>query len=130
MMDDKPYFYDEVKVNIDYDRKINDPTRKYFAIYDDNNLVGQIYLKNIDYNNKSAEFGIALINDLVKNKGIGSYAIRLLIDYSFNTLKLDTILANTVIRNTRSQHVLEKVGFKKLFIDTSFIYYELKKVTC
>ena len=36
-----------------------------------------------------------------------------------------TVNADTLIKNTRSQHVLEKVGFKKIKKNNHFIYYRI-----
>ncbi|MCL2169757.1 MAG: GNAT family N-acetyltransferase [Defluviitaleaceae bacterium] len=46
-------------------------------------------------------------------------------EYAFETLNLQTIKADTVLRNTRSQHVLEKIGFVYTHEDVLFKYYEL-----
>jgi RimJ/RimL family protein N-acetyltransferase len=106
---------------------MSDNKRKYFAIIHNKKVIGQIYLKHIKLNEKTTEFGIALVDDTVKGKGYGTEAINLLISYVFNILNLETIKADSVIRNTRSQHVLEKCGFKYINVDSEFKYFVLKK---
>ena len=55
---------------------------------------------------------IHLQNDTVKGKGYGTRAEQLAIQYAFEVLNMVAVNADTIIKNTRSQHVLEKVGFK------------------
>ena len=52
-------------------------------------------------------YSIHLQNDAVKNKGYGTQAERLAIAYAFDALGVDHILADSVEKNRRSQHVLE-----------------------
>jgi RimJ/RimL family protein N-acetyltransferase len=125
MMTDTPYTYDYEKCQESYISRTLDPTRQEFAIMSDGELVGLISLKRIDKEKKQAEFGIALTDDLVKGKGYGTQAIALLVDHAENTLGLRTILANSVHRNTRSQHILIKVGFVYTHEDANFKFYEL-----
>lgn len=127
MMDNNSYKYNMESVENGYIAKMNDATRLYFSINHCSKVVGQIYLKHIDKIEKSTEFGIALINDSEKGKSYGTEAIKMLCDYTFGTLGLECITANTVLGNTRSQHVLEKVGFKYTHEDVDLKYYKLEK---
>lgn len=126
MMNATPYTYDFDCVEKEYYAKSNDSTRKYFIIIHNGEAIGTIYLKHMDMVKKSTEFGIALINDSVKGYGFGTEAIYLLIEYTFNILGFECILADSVLRNTRSQHVLEKVGFIYTHEDSVFKYYKLE----
>jgi len=127
MMTEIPYQYSYQSCE-DYFRKMtSDVTRKYFAIIANGRVVGQIYLKHIDWYAKTSSFGIALSNDLVKGKGYGTKAITALLKYAFNDLHLETIFADTVLRNVRSQHVLEKLGFTHTHDDDNFRFYKLSR---
>ncbi|MGM9968782.1 MAG: GNAT family N-acetyltransferase, partial [Anaeroplasma sp.] len=55
---------------------------------------------------------MTLKNDKYKNNGIETQVELLIIQYVFNELNIPTLYADVIITNTRSQHVLEKVGFK------------------
>ncbi len=127
MMDETPYTYDPQQCDRAFELRMQDKSRRYFAIYAGAELVGNIYLKHIDWETRSASFGIALQCDAVKGKGYGSAAIVRLISYAFETLGLEVLLADAVLRNTRSQHVLEKLGFVHLRDDEVFRYYELRR---
>ena len=83
--------------------------------------------KHIDFEKKECELSIHLQNDSVKNKGYGSAAERLALAYAFENLGMESVLADSVLKNTRSQHVLEKVGFVLIGVDDTFKYYRCDK---
>ena len=87
------------------------PERKMFAIVVDDRIVGECKLKEIDHNSKECSMGIHLQNDSVKEKGYGTQAERLVLRYAFEELGMLAVNADAALKNTRSQHVLEKVGF-------------------
>jgi len=127
MMDATAYIYDYRRCDDAFLKKTADETRRYFTIIHQGTVVGEIYLKHIDAKRKTTEFGIALVNDSVKGKGFGTEAIRLLIEYAFGELEIDTIFADSVLRNTRSHHVLEKSGFVYTREDDTFKYFRLDR---
>ena len=127
MMEPTPFVYDFNRCEEAFRKKMPDATRQYFSIICESKVVGEIYLKHINMERKTAEFGIALINDSVKGKGYGTEAITLLIDYVFKILLLDELTATSVLRNVRSQHILEKVGFVYSHEDYKFKHYVLSK---
>jgi RimJ/RimL family protein N-acetyltransferase len=125
MMDTSPYTYDFEQAETAYNVKTADPTRQYFAITHDGKAIGVLYLKKIDSVMKSADFGIALTNNTVKGKGYGTEAITLLMEYVFDVMEFETLNADALLRNTRSQHVLEKAGMTYTHEDAEFKYYTL-----
>ncbi len=127
MMDSTPYVYDKDNAEKSYFARVSDPTRLYFSIMLDNNVIGNIYLKHIDESKMRADFGIALTNDSVKGKGYGTEAVKLLLNYAFRSLGLNSITADSVLRNARSQHMLEKLGFNYTHEDSVFKYYIIEK---
>ena len=103
---------------------INDvPDRKLFAIMVDDQIVGECKLKNIDTEKRECSMGIHLRNDSVKGKGYGTLAERLILQYAFEDLGMVAVNADASIKNTRSQHVLEKVGFQLIRENDVFRYY-------
>ena len=66
-------------------------------------------------------------NDAVKNRGYGTQAEILALDYAFQDLKLQTVFADAIHKNIRSQHVLEKVGFRETHCNDQFVYYRCDK---
>ena len=132
-----PALYMDMSVYSDYIYNINKVdeyyegqqvvTRIVFTVLLDNKPIGEIKLKYIDYDKKECTLGIVLQNDKVKGKGYGSYAERLAIQYAFDKLGMKVVLADAVLKNERSQHVLEKVGFQYICKDDTFIYYKLEE---
>lgn len=127
MMTDEIYEYSKEKVDNYFDERTKDPKRKIFAITVDEEAIGEVQIKYIDYTMKKGNLGIHIVNDSFKGKGYGTEAEQLIINYAFDQIGLNTLYADAVIRNTRSQHVLQKLGFRYVYEDEVFKYYELKK---
>jgi RimJ/RimL family protein N-acetyltransferase len=127
MMIAEIYQYSREKVDIYFNERTKDRNRKIFAITVDEEAIGEVQIKYIDYTMKKGSLGIHIVNDSFKGKGYGTEAEQLIIEYAFKNMVLNTLYANTVLRNTRSQHVMQKLGFKYVYEDESFKYYELKR---
>ena len=84
-------------------------------------------LKGIDTKKRECGMGIHLRDDSVKEKGYGTQAERLILQYAFEELGMIAVNADAVLKNTRSQHVLEKVGFQYVREDDVFKYYRCEK---
>ena len=123
----EPYAYHEDKVKDYYKQKVLQPDRVFFAVCYQGETVGEIQLKRIDRAGKHATLSVHLSDDRYKNRGWGTQAIEMTIAYAFTTLGLDTIYADAVHRNTRSRHVLEKIGFVLTHEDDILRYYKLRK---
>lgn len=121
------YLYDREKVDAYHQSKTSDPRRRLFAICHEDTVVGEIQLKRIDRSRGCATLSIHLANDMYKNRGWGTEAIRLLTEYAFGELDLQTVYADCVHRNVRSRHVLEKLGFAFLKEDALLRYYCLTR---
>lgn len=89
--------------------------------------------------NSEAEIGIKVCNTKYQEKGIGTTALRLLIEYLFYEMNVDKIRLDTNLKNIRAQHVYEnKIGFHKMAVHEdswrdqlgvlqSFVEYELSR---
>lgn len=121
-----PYKYDESKV-VQYFESKQNPSRVFFAILKDGKPIGEIHLKQIDRQKKECTLSIHMQNDTVKGRGYGTRAERLALRYAFDVLGMDAVNADTVIKNTRSQHVLEKVGFQFIREENVFKYYRCER---
>ena len=78
--------------------------------------IGSCGFMDIDDINRCAEFGIFIGEESDKNKGYGTEAAMLTIDYGFNILNLSSIFLRVHTNNKRALKVYEKVGFKKIGI--------------
>lgn len=121
----REYVYNEDNVNKSFDEEDKDNRRILFAVSVDDNPVpiGVLKLKYIDYEKKQCSMGISLTNDSVKNKGYGTEAEKLALKYAFNKLGMTRVNADAILKNKRSQHVMEKVGFEYVREDEMFKYY-------
>ena len=119
----KPYKYSVENADATVERH-DQLGRVYLAIVlDDGKPIGEIVLKKIDREKKHCTMGISLQADRYKNQGYGTEAERQALRYAFDEMKMDTVFADSVLKNTRSQHVLQKVGFRETHRDEYFVYY-------
>ena len=109
-----------------YMKRQQDLKRIPLAIMCDDEIVGEIVIKNIEPD-VCATMGIALKNAKYKDHGIGTLAERLAVQYVFDVLNIPTLYADTIRTNVRSQHVLEKVGFTLIREDQDFKYYRIDR---
>lgn len=75
--------------------------------------IGSISLERIESKNQNAELGIGIGEKKYWDKGYGTEAVRLLIDYGFKQLNLHRISSTVFSPNKRSLKMHQKVGFVK-----------------
>lgn len=73
--------------------------------------VGMASITDIDYKNSVACLNIKISQNKYRGKGIGSKTIKLLIQYGFEELNLNCLVANILEYNTASRRLFEKFGF-------------------
>lgn len=76
-------------------------------------LIGNIGLKDINHLHRTATLGIFIGDKECRNKGYGTDAIKLLLDYGFNYLNLKNIKLDVFEFNQRAKACYEKCGFKE-----------------
>ena len=94
---------------------LKDLSQKHnYAIIDikTNKLIGNCGFLEIDNLNQTAEIGILIGNKKIWDKGYGTEAMVLLMDYGFKALNLHNILLKVFSFNERAIKCYEKVGFK------------------
>lgn len=119
------YAYNQEKVDERFD-SLQTPERVVFAVMLDGAPIGEVQLKRINRERNDCTLSIHLQNDAVKNRGFGTQAEKQAVRYAFDVLKLDAVNADAVLKNTRSQHVLEKAGFMFTREDEMFRYYRIE----
>lgn len=92
-----------------------DNSRYDFAICDieDDSYIGELSILDIDLDNLSAGFRIAINKQANMNKGYGSEAISLVLDFVFNHLELNRLELEVYSHNQRAIRAYEKAGFIK-----------------
>lgn len=124
----KPYIYNEAECDAYFERHQN-LGRVHLAIMGNDEPIGELVLKNIDHAQKCCTMGISMKNDAFKNKGYGTQAEIMAIEYAFDELGMESVYADALLQNLRSQHVLKKAGFKETHQDGTFRYYRCDKDT-
>ena len=122
----QPYVYSEEAADSFYERK-QVPGRLELVAMMDGRTIGHVQLKNIDEEKRECEFGFHMQNNSVKGLGYGTQIARLALEYAFENLDVDAVYAYTILRNTRSQHVLEKVGFRFVDENDGFKQYRYER---
>lgn len=83
----------------------------HFAITDDSDeYMGTISLKNIDYNNKRAEYAISCRTKAM-GKGFATFATEELFKIAKDKMGLELIYLNVYDYNIRAQKLYKKTGF-------------------
>ena len=119
--------YDPKRAEALFDKLSGEGDRRSFAVLQGETVIGQVDLKRIDPRERTCGLSIHLKNDAVKNKGYGNRAKQLAVEYAFDTLGMDRILADSVAKNRRNQRVLEKLGFLCEGKDNGFKQYKLDR---
>lgn len=91
-------------------------TDQVMAIIDNEKdlLIGNCGLHDIDHHQQTAEFGILIGNKEYHNKGYGTEAAKLILDFGFNILNLHNIYLKAFSYNKRAIRSYEKCGFKTI----------------
>jgi len=88
-----------------------DKNNVHFAIVTDNDeYVGTVSLKNINYIDRNAEYAIAIHKDYW-GKEFAKFATDMIISYGFKKLNLNKIYLNVISNNVRANKFYEKYGF-------------------
>lgn len=74
-------------------------------------LIGSLAFTNIDWKNRSSEFGIMIGDKAYWDKDYGTEAVCLLVKHGFSTLNLNRIFLHVFENNPRAIRAYEKAGF-------------------
>jgi len=78
---------------------------------DESNLIGVVYLTNINWIHRRAEFSIWIGNKSHQGKGYGKLAAKLILQHAFNDLNLHSLFLTVLQSNSRSIELYKKIGF-------------------
>lgn len=82
----------------------------YACVDDNDNYLGTISLKNIDYENENAEYAISFMEE-AQGTGAALYATKKILKLAFNDLKLKKVYLDVLETNKRANMFYKKVGF-------------------
>ncbi|MEG2707624.1 MAG: GNAT family protein [Vagococcus sp.] len=92
-----------------------DDSREDYAIClnETDEVIGELSILDIDEDDESAGFRISMTSIEHTGKGLGYEALRLMISYVFEELKLNRLQLEVFSHNKRGIRAYEKVGFVK-----------------
>lgn len=86
--------------------------RYAIILLDGDVLIGSISLHNINHLNRNAFIGIFICEE-EQGKGYGTEAVRLILDYGFNTMNLNNIMLSVHADNYAGITAYKKAGFRE-----------------
>lgn len=75
-------------------------------------IIGDVSIYFTNYNKMQAEIGCTL-HENFQEKGHGTEALKVLVDYLFRTLEKHRVVASVAPMNTASIRLIERLGFRK-----------------
>ena len=113
MMDSSPFLYNREQISRSYIYNHGGYRDHYvhLGIFLENEPVGSFQLKRMDPEKKACEFGIILRDNSVKNRGIGTEAIREGMKIAREEYQMEMMNGDTMGRNKRMIRVFEKLHF-------------------
>lgn len=109
-----------IDTELEWIKKVISNTDEYrCAILADGVYVGNIYLTGID--NGQAHYHIFIGNKDYWGKGVAKQASKLIIDYAFSQLNVNTIWLRVKINNITAYHLYLKLGFEETSRDAEWI---------
>ena len=90
-----------------------DATKYVFNVLANDEVIGHISFKDIDYILKSARVGKVLIGVDVRGKGYGTKMMNAALTFAFETLQLENVTLGVFDFNISAIRCYEKVGFQQ-----------------
>lgn len=103
-----------------------DELKQFFTIFVDQKIIGIVGLKNINQLKGAAEIFILIGDEKHWHKGIGSQAMKYIIDFAQNKTKLKELNLSVHKDNKYAIELFTKFGFKKHRFQT--VEMEMKKI--
>ena len=92
---------------------INGEANFVIVTLDGDELIGTVSIEHINHVNRIGTLGIFIGDKAYREKGYGTEAIRLILDYGFNYLNLNNIKLDLMEFNERALACYKKCGFKE-----------------
>ena len=103
------------------------PKNIAFMIKHNGEFIGVTYFHTINYEAKSADWGIYIYDENLRGKGIGAKALQKSIDFAFYKLNLEKIFLDVLNTNEKAKKLYMSKGFNYCGEENGFIRMELKK---
>ncbi|MFS0864811.1 GNAT family N-acetyltransferase [Fredinandcohnia sp. 179-A 10B2 NHS] len=119
-------FFTHAKIEAFLEQITTDSSRidLIIALQENDQVIGDLAILDVDHQQRNGSFRIAITDERYMSKGYGTEALRLIIDYMFNTLNLRRIGINVYAYNSRAIKAYEKLGFVQEGILREELYYD------
>ena len=87
---------------------------QFIICLQDNREIGSVYLRDIDRESGTAEYGIFIGEEDALGCGYGVQAAKLMLQYGFETLHLESIFLRVLEDNAGARKSYEKAGFQRI----------------
>lgn len=84
--------------------------KNFVCVDDDDNYLGTVSLKNIDFHAKNAEYAVSFCSE-AQGTGAAKFATKEILKYAFETLGLERVYLNVIPENVRANKFYQKIGF-------------------
>lgn len=111
----------------DYLARWKDKSIKTLMIEAQGEPVGMATL--YDFRKGGCELGIKIGARDHRGRGYATEAVKLLVDYVFNTLELEAVRGSTLAHNDRMQRVFKKCGFREVGDGSIISRYDNRRYT-
>lgn len=101
---------------------------QFIICVEDHGEIGSVYLRDIDREKGTAEYGAFIGEEKALGCGYGTQAARLILDYGFDTLGLEYIFLRLLEKNSGARRSYEKAGFRK--IENKRVIVNLEQGAC
>lgn len=107
-------------------KQLDNPNSFFVGIFDKENdkHIGNIKLEPIDWKKKKAIFGILIGDKNYWGRGIGTEAVKLIVDYAFQTLGIDEVELGVISENKRAIRTYEKADFKVIEVKEKAVNHD------
>lgn len=85
---------------------------QFIICLNDGREIGSVYFRDIDRENKTAEYGIFIGEEDCIGCGYGSQTARLALEYAFGTMKLEKVFLRFLADNIGARRSYEHAGFR------------------
>lgn len=94
-------------------RMLEKDNRMFVIELENETAIGIVGFKNLDWINSNSELFIYIGDENYWGKGYGKEALKLLINFAFNSLNLHMLYLEVFSYNENATKMYEKLGFKK-----------------
>ncbi len=109
----RPLSAQEFARRLDPDKRDPNWIEFHLRAVQDDRLIGFVALHTIEWNNATAMLSVGIGEPGDRDKGYGSEALRLVLNYAFTELNLFRIGLDVIATNDRAVHIYEKLGFRR-----------------